>query len=96
MLGVDQQETPEKFPEHTFGIVHDKARSYFIKAENEEEKLEWVKVFQLCRACIKGTKTQESISNINIYIYVYNIYKPHRRTLLDLKRKAIAKCFRAN
>jgi hypothetical protein len=58
VLGIDQQDSPEKFPNHTFGVVHDKARSYFIHADSDEEKLEWVQMFQLCCVCIKGSSHQ--------------------------------------
>lgn len=61
MLGADRPDTPETFPNHTFGVVHDKARSYFITAENEQEKLEWVQMFQLCCACVKGFNIDDPI-----------------------------------
>ncbi|XP_028394823.1 niban-like protein 1 [Dendronephthya gigantea] len=61
MLGVDQQDSPEKFPNHTFGVVHDASRSYYIHAESEEEKMEWVQMFQLCCACVKGFNISDPI-----------------------------------
>ncbi|CAB4029577.1 Hypothetical predicted protein, partial [Paramuricea clavata] len=54
MLGVAHQDSPEKFPKHIFGVVHEKLRSYFIHADSDEEKLEWVEMFRLCCACVKG------------------------------------------
>ena len=62
MLGTDQQDSQEKFPNHTFGVVHDKARCYFIHAENDEEKLEWVKMLQLCCDTVKGFEISDPIS----------------------------------
>eukprot|EP00118_Oscarella_pearsei_P014449 m.123643 g.123643 ORF g.123643 m.123643 type:complete len:556 (+) comp37828_c1_seq2:1166-2833(+) len=41
-----------KYPNFTFEIHHSRRRCYFIHAESEEEKDEWVKVFrQCCRHC---------------------------------------------
>ena len=54
-LGIEQVGSVETFPDHSFGVVHDKARSYFIYADNDEEKLDWMQMFQLCCTCVKGT-----------------------------------------
>ena len=64
--GIDRPDSPEKFPNYTFGVVHNKARSYFIHAENDEEKLEWVQMFQLCCACVKGIVCVFFISRLNM------------------------------
>lgn len=49
-LGVDEKEVgaPEKLPEHTFEVGHDRRRSYLITAENEEDKQAWVETFKTC------------------------------------------------
>ena len=49
-LGVDEKEVgaPEKLPEHTFEVGHDRRRSYLITAENEEDKQTWVETFKTC------------------------------------------------
>lgn len=56
MLGVDENEVgaPEKLPEHTFEVGHDRRRSYLITAENEEDKQAWVETFKVCCRKAKG------------------------------------------
>ena len=56
LLGVDENEVgaPEKLPEHTFEVGHDRRRSYLITAENEEDKQAWVETFKVCCRKAKG------------------------------------------
>ncbi|XP_046845477.1 protein Niban 2-like [Xenia sp. Carnegie-2017] len=49
-----EADVTEKFPDHSFGVVHDKLRNFFIYAESEEEKSEWMDMFDLCCASVKG------------------------------------------
>lgn len=37
-----------KYPEHTFELYHDRRRPYYITADNDEEKQEWMKVMKVC------------------------------------------------
>ncbi|XP_065830133.1 PH domain-containing protein DDB_G0267786-like [Oscarella lobularis] len=53
-MGIDASDIPAipKYPNFAFEIHHHRRRCYFIHAEKEEEKDEWVKVFkQCCRHC---------------------------------------------
>lgn len=53
---MDENEVgaPEKLPEHTFEVGHDRRRSYLITAENEEDKQAWVETFKVCCRKAKG------------------------------------------
>ena len=53
---MDEKEVgaPEKLPEHTFEVGHDRRRSYLITAENEEDKQAWVETFKICCRKAKG------------------------------------------
>lgn len=55
--GVDEKDMsmPDKYPEHTFELGHDSRRPYYITAENEDEKKEWLEVMKICCRKFKGT-----------------------------------------
>ena len=56
IVGVSENDVPkpEKLPDHTFEIHHDRRRSFFIRATSREEKDTWVEMFKSCCHRSKG------------------------------------------
>ena len=73
VLGIDQPDSTETFPNHTFGVVHEKSRSYFIYADSDKEKVEWMQMFQLCCDCIKGTGCQTFSYVLGLFSSFYTL-----------------------
>lgn len=55
LAGIDEKELPlpNKYPEHTLELMHQRRRAYYITAADEDDKKEWVEMFQTC--CRKAT-----------------------------------------
>ena len=45
---------PDTLPDHCFELHHSRRRCYFIAPDSAEDKIEWVKMFQLCAWKCKG------------------------------------------
>ncbi|EDO47211.1 predicted protein [Nematostella vectensis] len=62
--GVDESELPkpDSYPPHTFEVAHERRRPYYITAENEEEKKEWIQMFELCCMNSKGFKNPDPLA----------------------------------
>ncbi|XP_073242754.1 PH domain-containing protein DDB_G0267786-like [Porites lutea] len=82
MMGVDENEVgaPEKLPEHTFEVGHDRRRSYLITAENEEDKQAWVETFKICCRKAKGLKSEDPVGRAAFKTAIWKTYWRHRVT----------------
>ncbi|KXJ29525.1 PH domain-containing protein [Exaiptasia diaphana] len=65
-LGADENDVPApvKYPEHTFELYHDRRRPYYITADNDEEKKEWIKVIKDCCYRCNGLKNPDPIARV--------------------------------
>jgi len=80
-MGVDISEVPKpkEYPPLTFEVHHYRRRCWFIQAENEEEKKQWVDMFETCCRRAWGLRDQEKVHKIAFYEAV-------RRTRWELGR----------
>jgi len=78
-VNVNDIPKPKQYPPLTFEVHHYRRRCWFIQAENEEDKKQWVDAFETCCRRAWGLRNQDEV-------HKQAFYEAIRRTRWELGR----------